>query len=222
MNQDPNTTSGLKDRNAAAMNPAFAGLSTDPGAVSTAAPMVRELRKPAEMKAAGSGGTGRRKTAVARVRLRPATGGDGKVQVQVGKATFKTVEQYFAEDRDRNNCIAPLKVTNTMGKVDVVIRFNGGGYMGQAGAALLGVSRALRGYDPTLETMLRDNGMLTRDARDVERKKYGQGRRPSAVPVLEALSSFPTTSDHFTKPADHGPRVSLYCGGLSLPVGVLG
>ncbi len=174
MSQDPNTTA-TKDRNAsAAINPAFAGLSTDPGAASTAAPMVRQLRKPAELKGGWIWGTGRRKTAVARVRLRPATGGDGKVQVQVGKDTFKSVEQYFAEERDRNHCFSPLKLTNTMGKVDVVIRFNGGGYMGQAGAALLGVSRALRGYDPTLETALRDAGMLTRDARDVERKKYGQ------------------------------------------------
>lgn len=178
MSQDPNTTNSPKDRTSpttpAGINPAFAGLSTDPGAPSTAAQAVRQLRKPAEMKGGWIWGTGRRKTAVARVRLRPATGGEGKVQVQVEKDKFKTIEQYFAEERDRNNCLSPLKATNTLGKVDVVIRFNGGGYMGQAGAALLGVSRALRGYDPTLETVLRDNGMLTRDSRDVERKKYGQ------------------------------------------------
>jgi small subunit ribosomal protein S9 len=155
-------------------NPAFAGLSTDPGVAQSAAPTVRPLRKPAEMKGGWIWGTGRRKTAVARVRLRPATGGDGKVQIQVDKDTFKTVEQYFAEERDRNDCYAPLKVTSTLGKVDVVIRLNGGGFMGQAGACLLGLSRALRGYDPTLEQALRDNGMLTRDSRDVERKKYGQ------------------------------------------------
>lgn len=171
MTQDPNTNPSAQARTTSAP---FAGLSTDPGVAAAAAPMVRPLRKPAELKGGWIWGTGRRKTAVARVRLRPATGGDGKVRVQIDKDKYKTVEEYFAEERDRNDCYAPLKVTNTLGKVDVVVRLNGGGYMGQAGAVLLGVSRALRGYDPTLEQALRDNGMLTRDSRDVERKKYGQ------------------------------------------------
>ncbi|MGE3108589.1 MAG: 30S ribosomal protein S9 [Phycisphaerales bacterium] len=135
--------------------------------------MTRPLRKQGELKSGWYWGTGRRKTAVARVRVRPASG-EGKVQVQVGDQKFKSIEQYFAEERDRNDCYAPLKVTNTLGKMDVVIRLSGGGFMGQAGAVLLGVSRALREYDPTLEQALRDNGMLTRDSRDVERKKYGQ------------------------------------------------
>jgi small subunit ribosomal protein S9 len=172
MTQDQNNNPGGAPRQATAAP--FAGLSTDPGVGAAAAPMVRPLRKPAEMKGGWIWGTGRRKTAVARVRLRPAQGGDGKVRVQIDKDKYKTVEEYFAEERDRNDCYAPLKVTNTLGKVDVVVRLNGGGFMGQAGAVLLGVSRALRGYDPTLETTLRDNGMLTRDSRDVERKKYGQ------------------------------------------------
>ena len=94
--------------------------------------------------------------------------------MQVGADAFKTIEQYFAEERDRNDCAAPLKVTNTLGKIDVIARINGGGYMGQAQAVRLGIARALRDYDPTLEDALRDNGFLTRDAREVERKKYGQ------------------------------------------------
>ncbi|MBC7771370.1 MAG: 30S ribosomal protein S9 [Pyrinomonadaceae bacterium] len=136
--------------------------------------MVRPLRKQGELKSGWYWGTGRRKTAVARVRLRPAKSGEGTMQVQITDKQFKTIEVYFAEDRDRNDCYAALKVTGTLGKLDVVVRLAGGGYMGQAGAVLLGVSRALREYDPTLEQVLRDNGMLTRDARDVERKKYGQ------------------------------------------------
>jgi small subunit ribosomal protein S9 len=153
-------------------NPAFAGLSATATAP-TAAPVARPLRKQGELKSGWYWGTGRRKTAVARVRVRPASG-EGKVQVQIDGKKFKTIEQYFAEERDRNDCYAALKVTNTFGKMDVIIRLSGGGYMGQAGAVLLGVSRALREYDPTLEQALRDNGMLTRDSRDVERKKYGQ------------------------------------------------
>ena len=117
------------------------------------------------------GGTGRRKTAVARVRIKP---GSGEVKVQVSRKKFKTVDEYFTEMRDRNDVHAPLKVTETLGKMDVVIRASGGGYMGQAQAVLLGIARALKKYDPSLEQALRDHGLLTRDAREVERKKYGQ------------------------------------------------
>jgi small subunit ribosomal protein S9 len=138
------------------------------------APAPRPLRKPGEMKSGWYWGTGRRKTAVARVRLRPAKEGEGKLQIQTGAESFKTVEEYFKEERDRNDAVAPLKVTSTLGKLDVVVRLSGGGYMGQAGAVVLGIARALRDYDPTLEEVLRDKGMLTRDSRDVERKKYGQ------------------------------------------------
>lgn len=118
-------------------------------------------------------GTGRRKTAVARIRMRPAEG-DGKVQVQVSKKRFKPIEEYFTEERDQLDCYSPLKVTNTLGRFDVFVRASGGGYMGQAQAVRLGIARALRDYDPSLESQLRDHGLLTRDARKVERKKYGQ------------------------------------------------
>ena len=118
-------------------------------------------------------GTGRRKRAVARVRIRAAKG-EGKVMIQCSTNKTKTVEQYFAEDRDRNNCYAPLKLTGTLGKVEVFARLDGGGFMGQAGALMMGLARALKEYDPALELQLRGSGMLTRDPREVERKKYGQ------------------------------------------------
>jgi len=116
-------------------------------------------------------GTGRRKTAVARVRMKP---GSGKVVVQISRGKTKTVEEYFTEIRDREDVYSPLKVTGLAGKVDIVCRCNGGGTMGQAQAVRLGIARAIKGYDPSLEGTLRDNGFLTRDPREVERKKYGQ------------------------------------------------
>ncbi|MFG0329729.1 MAG: 30S ribosomal protein S9 [Phycisphaerales bacterium] len=110
-------------------------------------------------------GTGRRKSAVARVRIRP------------GKGEFKIngreIDDFFSELRDRNDCVAPLKATNTLGQLDVHVNVSGGGYTGQSGAILLGVARALRVYDASLESTLRDKNYLTRDARRVERKKYG-------------------------------------------------
>lgn len=120
-------------------------------------------------------GTGRRKTAVARVRMRPAAAeGNGAFKIQITRKKFKTVEEYFCEERDRNDAIAPLRVSDMHGKMDVVVRLHGGGFMGQAQALRLGLARAIRNYDPTLEERLRDEGFLTRDAREVERKKYGQ------------------------------------------------
>lgn len=116
-------------------------------------------------------GTGRRKTAVARVRIKPGTG-DFKIKVSANK--HKSIEEYFTELRDRADVVSPLKVTGTFGKIDIIVRCNGGGFMGQAQAVRLGIARALRGYDPTLEGKLRDEGFLTRDSREVERKKYGQ------------------------------------------------
>jgi len=119
-------------------------------------------------------GVGRRKTAVARVRLRPARDGQAKVQIQVSRKKFKTVDEYFSEERDRKDANAPLQVTDTADKLEVFVRVTGGGIMGQAQAIRLGIARALVGYDPHLEDTLRDMGYLTRDARKVERKKYGQ------------------------------------------------
>jgi small subunit ribosomal protein S9 len=116
-------------------------------------------------------GTGRRKSAVARARIKP---GSGNFQVQINRKTQKPINDYFVEMRDRMDVIAPMRVTNTEGKFDIVIRASGGGTMGQAQAVRLAISRALKKYDPNLEPALRDNGFLTRDPREVERKKYGQ------------------------------------------------
>jgi small subunit ribosomal protein S9 len=150
------------------------GLSTvNPSEVAKPVEQVRQLRPAAEPKGGWWWGTGRRKRAVARIRLKPASG-EGKIQIQTSRNNMKTVEQYFAEERDRNDCFAPLKATDTLGKLDIVVRAAGGGFMGQAQAIRLGIARALIGWDPTLEEALRNQGYLTRDAREVERKKYGQ------------------------------------------------
>jgi small subunit ribosomal protein S9 len=111
-------------------------------------------------------GIGRRKAAVARVRLRP---GDGKFVVNK-----RPYDKYLTEERDRHDLMAVLHKTKTAGAVDVHVNVRGGGYTGQAGAIVLGLGRALLKYDESLESILRDNGFLTRDPRKVERKKYGQ------------------------------------------------
>jgi small subunit ribosomal protein S9 len=143
------------------------------------AQMVRKLREPKPADKHGWWwGTGRRKSAVARVRIRlpkdGPKGGKPGFTITGPIGTPKTVDQYFAEERDRNDCLAPLKATGTEGKFEILVQCHGGGFMGQAGAILLGVSRALIAYDPTVEDALREAGYLTRDAREVERKKYGQ------------------------------------------------
>ncbi len=111
-------------------------------------------------------GLGRRKSSVARVRIRP---GEGKYLVN-----GREIDRHFSELRDRNDVVNPLKVTKTEGNLDVFVNVKGGGFTGQAGAVVLGLSRALKRYDTTLEPHLRDHGMLTRDPREVERKKPGQ------------------------------------------------
>jgi len=111
-------------------------------------------------------GTGRRKSAVARVRVRPGSG-----QFKINK---RDVDEYFTELQDRADCVAPLEATNSRDRFDVFVNVSGGGITGQAGAILLGLSRALRNFDASFEESLRDAGYLTRDARRVERKKYGQ------------------------------------------------
>ena len=111
-------------------------------------------------------GTGRRKTAVARVRIKSGSG--------AFKVNDRDLDAYFCEERDLKNINNVLEKTGTMGSVDIFVNANGGGFMGQAGAIILGLGRALFKYDPSLEPILRDNGFLTRDARQVERKKYGQ------------------------------------------------
>jgi len=117
-------------------------------------------------------GTGRRKSSVARVRL---THGNGSFQVN-----RKEIDVYFNREDHRLTVNAPLRVTKTLGKYDVTVRVSGGGITGQAGAVSLGIARALVKADASLEVALRDNGMLTRDSRMKERKKYGRkGARKS-------------------------------------------
>ena len=111
-------------------------------------------------------GVGRRKSAVARVRIAP---GSGKVEVN-----GRTLNDYFTAERDRKAIFGPLVVTNVGGKVDVLVNATGGGPSGQAGAIVMGLGRALSSYDNSLEVSLRNAGFLTRDSRMKERKKYGQ------------------------------------------------
>ncbi len=111
-------------------------------------------------------GTGRRKTAIARVFLRE---GNGKISVN-----GKDVDDYFANPMFVFVVKQPLSVTATEGKYDLLITVKGGGPSGQAGACRHGISRALLQYDDTNKASLRANGFLTRDSRMVERKKFGQ------------------------------------------------
>lgn len=110
-------------------------------------------------------GLGRRKTSVARVRLRR---GGGKISVN-----GKDLEQYFTEDRDRQSVRAAFTATKTLGMYDCTATVSGGGFAGQAGAVALGIARALVSIDPNFTAPLRDAGLLTRDPRMKERKKYG-------------------------------------------------
>ncbi|HUG90515.1 MAG TPA: 30S ribosomal protein S9 [Planctomycetaceae bacterium] len=110
-------------------------------------------------------GTGRRKTAVARVRVRP---GDGTLTINE-----RPLDDFFRIERDRLLIEAPLKATDMLGKVNVWVRVNGGGTTGQAGAVVLGIARALQALNPDLHYKLSEGGFLTRDSRMVERKKYG-------------------------------------------------
>ena len=114
-------------------------------------------------------GTGRRKSSVARVRVKP-----GKGTLQINK---RNVQEYFKLEKDRNAVMAPLKSAGVTDSIDVFVNVKGGGTTGQAGAVVLGIARALKNYDPTLMKPLRDGGYLTRDSRMVERKKPG---RPGA------------------------------------------
>ena len=111
-------------------------------------------------------GTGRRKCALARVRIRPGSG--------AFKVNEKEVAEYFPRDCWQISATQPLKVVGLEGKIDVFVRASGGGLTGQAGAVRLGVARALLKLNPELRPILKKNGFLTRDPRMVERKKFGQ------------------------------------------------
>ena len=111
-------------------------------------------------------GTGRRKTSVARVRIKP-----GKGTLSINR---KELTKYFTRPQDANAVVAPLKATKTEHSLDIFVNVKGGGITGQSGAVMLGIARALKNYDPSLLQALRDGGFLTRDGRMVERKKPGK------------------------------------------------
>lgn len=110
-------------------------------------------------------GTGRRKSSVARVRVRD---GEGKITIN-----RKPLEEYFVNDQDQAAITAALAACELTGKLDVLVRVNGGGLTGQSGAVRMGLARALFSYDEALHDVLRDGGFLTRDSRMKERKKPG-------------------------------------------------
>jgi small subunit ribosomal protein S9 len=110
--------------------------------------------------------TGRRKTAVARVRMLP---GSGTITVNE-----RTLEDYFPRPTSRMRILEPFEATETVGQYDVLVSVEGGGIAAQADAVRHGISRALVSATETLRPTLRKGGMLTRDPREVERKKYGR------------------------------------------------
>ncbi len=111
-------------------------------------------------------GTGRRKEAVAQVRL---SAGEGKILINA-----LSLEKYFSKEAQQVLIKQPLELTETLNKVDLLIRVKGGGKSGQAGAIRHGVSRALMIFNESLRSALKKAGYLTRDSRMKERKKYGQ------------------------------------------------
>ena len=111
-------------------------------------------------------GTGRRKTSVARVRI---ANGSGKITVN-----GRELQAYFHTESQRSMVQQPLSITQTAAKVDVNVNVKGGGPVGQAGAVRHGIARALLQFDANLRPALKAEGVLTRDSRMKERKKYGQ------------------------------------------------
>jgi len=109
--------------------------------------------------------TGRRKTAVASVRLRPGSG-----QIDINGKKF---EEYFPVDVQRRTVLAPFQKLGGNGRFDLIIRVKGGGIEGQAIATRLGIARALLSEDESLHHVFKEQGFLTRDSRKKERKKYG-------------------------------------------------
>jgi len=117
-------------------------------------------------------GTGRRKSAIARVRLYPGTG-----SIVIND---KPADEYFSRDVDRMQVREPLNVTSLMEQFNVMVKVEGGGVSGQAGAVRHGIARALLSANPELRKTLRDHGFLTRDPREKERKKPGLKRARKA------------------------------------------
>ena len=111
-------------------------------------------------------GTGRRKTSTARVHMKP---GSGKISIN-----DRTIDEFFGRETGRMIVRQPLEVAQLAAKFDVAVQVQGGGITGQAGAIRHGITRALIAYDEALRKPLRQAGFVTRDAREVERKKVGR------------------------------------------------
>ena len=109
--------------------------------------------------------TGRRKSSIARVRMSPGTGSF--------HLNGRSLDDYFPQMALRLKVLEPLKLVDAEGRYDITAKLEGGGYTGQSDALRLGIARALVDTDPELRATLKREGMLTRDARRVERKKYG-------------------------------------------------
>lgn len=148
----------------AAPEDAAPAVFTPPAPVATAQPTPKSAGKTSAD--GGLWGTGRRKSSIARVRIRP---GEGKFLVNK-----REVDNFFSVDQDRNAVRSPLVATQTEKRFDIFVNVRGGGTTGQAGAIRMGLARALLAADPQFESTLRDKGYLTRDSRVVERKKPGQ------------------------------------------------
>lgn len=151
--------------------PAISGepeVAAKPAEPATATPVtqIAQQTPKAIMQGGYYWGTGRRKAAVARVRIKP---GDGKFIINKRK-----VDDFFRSKKDRDAIIAPLAATESAKSVDVFVNVGGGGITGQAGAIVLGLARALCKLNGDYEQVMRDGQFLTRDSRVVERKKYGQ------------------------------------------------
>jgi small subunit ribosomal protein S9 len=111
---------------------------------------------------------GKRKNAIARVYLRPRAGDEGVIRVN-----GRSFEDYFPRPTARMLIMQPLELTGTVGQFDILVNVQGGGLSGQAGAVKHGISRALLDVDAAYRGALKKAGFLTRDSREVERKKYG-------------------------------------------------
>ena len=135
-------------------------------APATTAPSTKARPAAGALKYGYYWGTGRRKSAIARVRLREGTG-----KFVVNKRELKV---YFLIQKDLDTVLGPLVATEAGKRVDVFVNVGGGGVSGQAGAIVLGLARALLGFNADYEPTLRTGRYLTRDSRRVERKKYGQ------------------------------------------------
>lgn len=140
--------------------------AADSGATATAMPEYKPGRLDKKQNDGAYVGLGRRKSSVARVRLRP---GSGKITINK-----RDLEKFFAKEQDRENVVKPLEATGNRNQFDLYVTVAGGGTTGQSGAILLGVARALVRTNREHLSTLRDKGYLTRDPREVERKKPGQ------------------------------------------------